>query len=160
MTMLSPHFSLAELTASATARQIGDPNQPGKAALECLRDLCAHVLEPVRVHFGKPVRVNSGFRALRVNRAVGSSDSSQHLLGQAADIEIEGVSNAELARWIRDNIDFDQLILEAYRPGVAGSGWVHVSWRAFNRRGRKDKRGVLTMTLGSHGPIYSSGIVA
>ena len=158
--MLSPHFSLAEMTASEKAREIGDPNQPGTAALDCLKDLCVHVLEPVRAHFGKPVRVNSGFRALRVNRAIGSKDGSQHRLGQAADIEIDGVSNADLARWIRDNIDFDQLILENYRPGVAGSGWVHVSWRGFNRRGRKGRDGVLTMTMGSHGPVYSAGIVA
>lgn len=158
--MLSPHFSLAEMTASETARRIGDPNQPSPSALACLTDLCTHVLEPVRAHFGRPVKVNSGYRGPRVNRAVGSSDTSQHPLGQAADIEIDGVTNAELARWIRDNIDFDQLILEAYHPGDPDSGWVHVSWRRSNRRGKNGKGGVLTMTMGSHGAVYSAGINA
>lgn len=157
---LSEHFSLAEFTASATANQIGDANQPGAAEIDRLKALCRNVLEPVRSHFGRPIRVNSGYRSLRTNRAVGSSDTSQHRRGEAADIEIDGVANAVLAQWIRDNLDFDQLILEAYKPGVPGSGWVHVSWRATNRRGRAGKGGVLTMTLGSHGASYSPGIRA
>ncbi len=156
---LSEHFSLAEMTASETAKRIADPNQPDAATLRRMKALCEHVLEPVRLHFGRPVRVNSGYRALRVNRAVGSNDSSQHPKGEAGDIEIDGVSNIELARWIRDTLDFDQLILEAYRPGQPNSGWVHVSWRAENRRGKAGKGGVLTMKMGSHGPVYQTGIV-
>lgn len=156
---LSTHFSLAEMTASETAKRIGDPNQPDPATLARMQALCAHVLEPVRQHFGRPVRVNSGYRSLRVNRAVGSGGGSQHRKGEAADIEIPGVSNIELARWIRDNLDFDQLILEAYRPGQPNSGWVHVSWRTENRRGKGGKGGVLTMKMGSHGPVYQTGIV-
>ena len=77
------------------------------------------------------------------------------MLGEAADIEVAGVANAALAAWIRDHLPFDQLILEAYRPAVAGSGWVHVSYR----QGRL-RRQCLTMTLGSHGPVYSRGIAA
>jgi zinc D-Ala-D-Ala carboxypeptidase len=150
---LSEHFSLAEMTSSDTARRIGDPNQPGPGESASLVTLCREVLEPVRTHFGRPVRVNSGYRSLRTNRAVGSKDNSQHRLGEAADIEIDGLTNAELAFWIRDNLDFDQVILESYRPGVAGSGWVHVSYRT----GRLRKK-CNTMTMGSHGPIYSIGI--
>jgi hypothetical protein len=153
VTKLSPHFSLAEMTASDTARRIGDANQPGPVETAALRTLCEKVLEPIRAHFGKPVRVNSGYRSPRTNAAVGSADTSQHLRGEAADIEIDGVSNAVLARWIVANLAFDQVILEAHRPGDANSGWVHVSYR----KGRT-RRSVLTMTLGSHGATYASGI--
>lgn len=152
---LSEHFSLAELCASDTARRIGDANQPGAAEIAALTLLCAKVLEPVRAHFGKPVRVNSGYRSARTNAAVGSKETSQHRRGEAADIEIAGVSNAVLARWIRDNLTFDQLILEAHRAGDPNSGWVHVSYR----KGRT-RKSVLTMTLGSHGAVYTAGIGA
>ena len=154
---LSPHFSLAELTV--TGQHL--PNKPGPAEIAALTQLCLHVLEPVRAHFGKPVRVNSGYRAPAVNRAVGSSSTSQHPRGEAGDIEIDGVANAELARFIRDNLAFDQLILEAYHPGQPNSGWVHVSYSAQSRRGgSKGLRSVLTMTLGSHGATYAPGLHA
>lgn len=155
MTKLSPHFSLAEMTASDTARRIGDPNQPGATEIAALRTLCERVLEPIRAHFGKPVRVNSGYRSVDTNFAVGSSGTSQHRRGEAADIEIAGVSNADLARWIAANLPFDQLILEAHRPGEPNSGWVHVSYRCGRLR-----RSVLTMTLGSHGATYAPGLRA
>ncbi len=152
---LSAHFTLDELTASETARRIGDPNRPAAPETTALKRLCDKVLEPVRAHFGKPVRINSGYRSPRTNAAVGSSETSQHRRGEAADIEIEGVGNAVLARWIRDHLIFDQLILEAHRPGDPNSGWVHVSYRAGRAR-----KSVLTMTLGSHGAVYSQGIAA
>lgn len=148
---LSPHFTLAELTH--TNRPF--PNDPGPVQLANLKTLCETVLEPVRAHFGKPVRVNSGYRSAKVNAAVGSKAGSQHMLGEAADIEIDGVPNADLARWIRDNLAFDQLILEAYHPGQPSSGWCHVSYR----KGRLRKQ-CLTMTMQSHGAVYSNGINA
>lgn len=146
---LSPHFSLAEMTRTSQPYA----NVPTASEIASLRTLCVKVLEPIRAHFGRPVKINSGFRSKLVNKAVGSSDKSQHRAGEAADIEIDGVSNADLARWIAANLTFDQLILEAYRPGVAGSGWVHVSYRTGRLR-----RSILTMTMGSHGPVYSTGI--
>lgn len=154
---LSPHFTLAEMTA--TSHKL--PNVPNPDEVKALTALCLNVLEPVRAHFGKAVRVNSGFRSQQVNAAVGSKPSSQHRKGQAADIEIEGVSNADLAKWIRDTLPFDQVILENYRKGVAGSGWVHVSWSGTAKRGgSKGVNSVLTMTLGTHGATYTSGINA
>ena len=150
---LSPHFTLAEMTASATARAIGDPNQPGPAEISKLRILCERVLEPVRMHFGLPVRINSGYRSPRTNRAVGSSNTSQHRVGEAADFEIQGISNADVAIWVRDNLAFDQLILENYTRGIAGSGWVHVSYREGRLRQKS-----LTMTMASHGATYTNGI--
>lgn len=151
---LSPHFTLAEMTASDTARRIGDRNQPQLAAhVDALRLLCLKVLEPVRAHFARPVRVNSGYRSAQTNAAVGSSPTSQHRRGEAADIEIAGLSNAALAAWIADHVEFDQLILEAHRAGDPNSGWVHVSYRA-----GRNRRQVLIMTLGTHGPVYSAGL--
>jgi zinc D-Ala-D-Ala carboxypeptidase len=151
---LTEHFTLAEMTASQTARDIGDPNTPSAKEISNLKTLCEKVLEPVRLAFGRPVRINSGYRSRRTNAAVGSKESSQHRTGQAADIEIEGITNAQLAKWIRDTLIFDQLILEAYRPGVAGSGWVHVSY------GPRMRHQVMTMQLGTHGPVYTRGINA
>ncbi|THD35700.1 MAG: peptidase M15A [Sphingomonas sp.] len=152
-TQISQHFTLEELTSSDTARRLGDPNQPGAAEIAALKVLCEKVLEPIRAHYGRPIRINSGYRSARVNQAVGSSPSSQHRLGEAADIEISGVANRDLAIWIRDNILFDQLILEAYHPGNPTSGWVHVSYRTGRLR-----KSVLTMALGTHGPVYTPGI--
>lgn len=151
---LSPNFTLAEMTASQIARRIGDSNQPQLATVvDAMRLLCVKVLEPVRAHFGRPVRVNSGYRSAATNAAVGSSPTSQHRRGEAADIEIPGVSNDVLARWIADHVEFDQLILEAHRRGAPNSGWVHVSYRA-----GRNRRQVLTMTLGSHGAVYTAGL--
>lgn len=146
---LSPHFTLAELTRTSQPF----PNQPGPVETQALKTLCEEVLEPIRAHFGKPVRINSGYRSPRVNAAVGSKPTSQHAKGEAADLEIDGVSNAVVAKWIRDNLVFDQVILENHRPGDPNSGWVHVSYR----KGRA-RKSVLTMTLGSHGAVYSEGI--
>lgn len=145
---LTEHFTLAEMTKTA----MPFANNPSQVEVTALRILCERVLEPIRAEFG-PVRVNSGYRSSQVNAALGSSDKSQHRKGEAADIECPAVANVVLAKWIRDNLDFDQLILEAYKPGIPDSGWVHVSYRTGRLR-----KNVLTMTMGSHGPVYSQGI--
>ena len=128
MTQLTTNFSLHELTKSETALRMGFDNTPGEAETEALRLLAEKVLQPVRDHFGKGVKCNSGFRSAESNQAVGGSRTSDHCLGRAADIEIPGVPNAELAQWIMDNLEYTQLILEFYTPGIPDSGWVHVSY--------------------------------
>jgi hypothetical protein len=125
---LSANFSLHELTKSETALRMGFDNTPGDTETESLRLLCEKVLQPVRDHYGKGVKVNSGYRSPESNAAVGGSKTSDHCKGQAADIEIPGVPNAELAQWIMDNLEYTQLILEFYTPGIPDSGWVHVSY--------------------------------
>jgi len=125
---LTANFSLHELTKSETALRMGFDNTPGDAEIESLRLLCEKVLQPVRDHYGKGVKCNSGFRSPESNAAVGGSKTSDHCKGQAADIEIPGVPNAELAQWIMDNLEYTQLILEFYTPGIPDSGWVHVSY--------------------------------
>lgn len=152
--MLSANFNLAEMTKSQAAVRRGWDNSATPAVIAALTALCIHVLEPVRARFGRPVVVNSGYRSPRVNRAIGGAATSQHVLGEAADIEMPGVANGEVARFIRDSLAFDQLILEAYTPGVPASGWVHVSWRAGRLRGQ-----VLTATpRAGQGMVYSPGL--
>ena len=124
---LSKNFTLAEMTKSHTALRCGVPNNPNEAEIAALEYLCLTVLQPIRDHFGLPVRVNSAFRSKYLNSLVGSTNTSQHILGQAADIEIIGLDNYELALWISENLDFDQLVLEYYETGEPNAGWVHVS---------------------------------
>lgn len=125
---LTANFSLHELTKSDTALRLNLDNTPGPVETEYLKLLAENVLQPVRDHFQKGVKVNSGFRSIETNQATGGSRTSDHCKGQAADIEIPGVPNAELAQWIMDNLEYTQLILEFYTPGIPDSGWVHVSY--------------------------------
>lgn len=150
---LSPHFTVAELTASNTAKARRIDNSPPPAVVAKLRLLCDELLEPVRRKFGL-VTINSGYRSPRLNAAVGSASTSQHLLGEAADFEVPGVANGTVAAWCRDNLDFGQLILEAYTPGQPSSGWVHISLPRIG----KPNRQVLTATPGSHGMVYTKGL--
>ncbi len=99
----------------------------GPRRLENLIHLAETVLQPVREHFGKPVAISSGYRSPELCEAIGSSAKSQHAKGEAADFEIGGVDNKELASWISKNTEFDQLILEFYDGVDPNSGWVHCS---------------------------------
>ena len=155
MTQLTKNFSLAELTKSETALRHDMDNTPGAAEIANLTELAGKVLQPVRDHFGKGVKVNSGFRHPEVNAKVGGSKTSDHCKGQAADIEIPGVPNAELAEWIKDNLEFRQLILEFYTPGIPDSGWVHVSFVDGDK-----KKQVMTATKQNGKTVYLPGLVA
>jgi hypothetical protein len=134
---LSANFTLKELTKSDTATRLGLENSPDEATIENLKLLCQEVLQPIREHFGKSVTVNSGFRSPESNAAVGGSKTSDHCLGRAADIEIDGIPNPELAQWIMDNLDYTQLILEFYTQGQPNSGWVHVSYDPNNLKNQE-----------------------
>ena len=124
---LSKNFTLSELTKSHTAVRKNIKNEPSTAHVENLIHLAETVLQPIRDHFGKPVVISSGYRSPELCEAIGSSSKSQHARGEAADFEIMGVDNMQLAMWINKNTDFDQLILEFYEPGDPNSGWVHCS---------------------------------
>lgn len=125
---LSPHFSLSEFTKSQTAVRRNIDNTPSLTVIDNLQLLVDNVLQPIRLHFGLPITISSGYRSPQLNTAIGGSATSDHCLGMAADIEIIGVDNKQLAIYIRDNLPFTQLILEFYTKGVADSGWVHVSY--------------------------------
>ena len=152
---LTANFSLAEMTKSETALPHDIGNAPDADQIENLTILCERVLQPVRERFGLPVRVNSGFRSVEVNIKAGGSETSDHCKGMAADIEIPGVANAELAQWIVDTLDFRQVILEFYTPGIPTSGWVHVS---YNQAGNKKQ--VLTAAKKGLKTVYLLGLVA
>ena len=124
---LTNNFSLAEITKSQTATRKGIDNKPSTEHIENLIHLAETVLQPVRDHFGKSVVISSGYRSPELCEAIGSSAKSQHAKGEAADFEIHGVDNMQLAMWINKNTNFDQLILEYYEPGDPNSGWVHCS---------------------------------
>jgi hypothetical protein len=130
-------------------------NTPGEAEIENLKRLAEKVLQPVRDHYGKGVKVNSGFRHPEVNAKVGGSKTSDHCKGQAADIEIPGVPNADLAKWISENLEYTQLILEFYTPGIPDSGWVHVSYNPDDL-----KKQNLTATKKDGKTVYLAGLTA
>ena len=127
-------FTLKEMTRSSTATKLGIDNTPNKLIINNLNDLVTNVLDPLREAYGKPIRVTSGYRCEALNKAVNGVKNSQHMKGQAADIQplqykeidnfIEFVRN-----WCLHN-DFDQCIIETSKTGK----WIHISWRNENRR--------------------------
>lgn len=131
---LSTHFELSEFVFSQTAARHGIDNAPPPEAIERLEELCQSVLEPVRAHFG-PIRISSGYRCLELNRRIGSSDGSQHVRGEAADIQA-GARPLAVCRWIEaSDLPFHQLIHEF-------GGWTHVS---IAPRGQQPRLQVLTI---------------
>ena len=151
---LSRNFSLQELIKSDTAIRKGIDNNPNADQIEKLKLLCENILQPVRDHFGR-VKVTSGFRSSELCAAIGSSVNSQHARAEAADFEVIGTDNAELADWIHKNLSYDQLILEFYTPGVPDSGWVHVSYVASDL-----KKQQLTAVKKDGKTVYLNGLVA
>ena len=152
---LTQNFTLHEMTKSETALRYGMANEPSQTEIDNMRTLCEEVLQKVRDYYGMGVKVNSGFRHPLVNAKVGGSTTSDHCKGFAADIEIPGIANADLAQWIADNCEFRQLILEFYTPGVPDSGWVHVSYDQNDL-----KKQVLTATKKDGKTVYLPGLVA
>ncbi len=148
---LSKHFSLEEMCKSQTAVRKGIDNTPGSGEVKNLENVCYEILEPVRNKFDKPVTITSGYRSEALCEAIGSKKTSQHAKGQAVDFEVMGVNNNKVATWVKDNCDFDQLILEFYdKTKGANSGWVHVS---YNEKGNNRKQ-VLTFD----GKSYENGL--
>lgn len=125
---LSPHFKLSEFTKSNTATRLGIDNTPEQWHIDNMIDLCKYVLEPVRLHFKKPVRVNSGYRSPELCQAIGSSPRSNHTIGAAADIEIYGVPNIKIFEFIAKHLNFKELIAEYFGPNP-NDGWVHVAYQ-------------------------------
>ena len=131
---LSANFELFELIKSQVAERRGIPNNPSPDQIDNLKSLCINILQPIRSEFDKPVIISSGFRSAELCIAIGSKPTSQHAEGKAADLEIPGIDNMELAMWIKNNLNFDQLILEFYKDGQPNSGWIHVSWNGDDNR--------------------------
>ena len=130
---LSKNFTLKEFTKSSTATRLAIDNTPDDVHLDNAIALFENVVQVVRDKFG-PTIINSGYRGPELNEAVGGSETSQHCHGQAVDIECNDADNLVIAKWIRDNLEFDQLISEFYEEGDPYSGWVHVSFSKFGNR--------------------------
>jgi zinc D-Ala-D-Ala carboxypeptidase len=124
---LSKNFSVAELSKSEWAARNGVDNTPSLTVIDNLQQLVDNILQPVRDKFG-PVVVTSAYRSPAVNKGIGGSATSDHTKGQAADFEVLGMHNKELAEWIRDNLKFTQLILEFPSKSDPNAGWVHCSY--------------------------------
>ena len=150
---LSEHFTLEELTVSPTAKKLGLPNNPTPEHIENMKYVCEKILEPVRVHFGKPVQINSSYRSPAVNAKVGGSETSQHSNGEAVDFEIPGIDNKTVADWVGDNLIFDQIILEFYTKGDKSSGWVHCS---IKRNGQNRKQRLIASKSKAGGTVYTT----
>lgn len=139
---LSPHFTLKEATKSHVAARLGIDNSVPTPIIPSLVRTAEDILEPVRAHFGIPFSPSSWWRSAKLNAALRSKPTSQHVLGLAVDFELPGVSTVVLARWCADNLSFDQLLLEFHDPADPASGWVHCSIAE-----EKEPRGeILTIT--------------
>jgi hypothetical protein len=123
---LTAHFDLSEFTRSESAKREGLDNTPTSEHLENIKILCEKVLEPIRLRYGS-INISSGYRGKMLNHFIGGSVNSDHCLGRAADIDMDdsgtGVTNKEIFEYIKDNLEFDQLINEF------NYAWVHVGYR-------------------------------
>jgi hypothetical protein len=133
---LSTNLSLAEVTRSETAKRRGISNMPTAEHIENFKKLAINIFQPIREHFGKPILISSGYRSAELNKAIGGSLSSQHCSGEAIDIDMDGtdITNAQVFNYIKENLNFDQMIWEFGTD--ANPDWVHVSFAA-NRSQRK-----------------------
>ena len=134
--MLSKNLSLAEATKSATAIKHGIANDPTPEHLQNLKESAEKIFQPIREHFSTPLGVSSGYRSAALNQRIGGSKSSQHMQGKAFDLDAHmfgGVTNKEIFNFIKDNLDFDQLIWEFGTEDEPD--WIHVSYNSEKNRG-------------------------
>ena len=126
--MISKHISYKEGVYSITATRRGIDNTPDDDQLHFMEIIAENVFEPLRQHVGGPIKINSFFRCVELNKAIGGSATSQHCKGQAIDIDdtFGVMSNAEMYSWVKDNLDFDQMIWEF--GDNDNPNWVHISY--------------------------------
>jgi hypothetical protein len=130
--MISKNITLDEAIRSEAAVKLGVPNMPNAIQLQAMKLLAEKVFEPARTYMGAPIKISSFFRSKSVNAYIGGSNNSQHCLGEAIDLKC--YDNLKLFNYIKDNLEFDQLINEF--PNVVGQpAWVHVSYKAKDNRG-------------------------
>lgn len=131
--MISEHISYREATFSATAQRLGIKNEPDEASLYKMKIVAEECFEPIRKWYGKPIKVNSFFRCKELNKAVKGSQTSQHVTGEAIDIDAGSrEENKKIYEWAKANLVFDQLIFEY--GDESGPDWVHISFcHKYNR---------------------------
>ena len=135
MAQLSKSFTLEEFLKSQEATRLGIDNTTNEEQIFNLQLLCNNIIQPVRDFYNKPLLISSGYRSPELCLAIGSTTKSQHTKGQAADFEISGIPNKEVADFIVGSLDWDQCILEFWNENEPNSGWVHCSYAyGANRR--------------------------
>jgi hypothetical protein len=129
---LSAHLDLSEVIRSESAKRNGISNMPIALHIENFKLLAEKVFEPIRTHFGVPIHISSGYRSVELNKCIGGSLTSQHCSGEAIDIDMDGstsgVTNKMVFDYIKDNLEFDQLINEF------DYSWVHVSYESTGKQ--------------------------
>jgi hypothetical protein len=131
---MTQSFSIKELTYSDTAIRLGIDNTPTDEILINLQNVVQFILEPVSNNFDSQIVITSGYRSPALCQAIGSKPTSQHTFGMAVDFEILGIPNKEVSDWIVNHLDFDQCILEFWKPEQPNSGWVHCSYKTSGNR--------------------------
>jgi len=147
---LTTHFTLEECYKSQMALRKGIDNVPPESYIPNIQRVCEKILEPIRTFYNIPFSPNSVYRCADLNFEIGGSPTSDHVQGDATDLEIPTINNYDLALWIKNHLEFNQLILECYTLGEPTSGWVHASFC------NKNKNEALTFTKGQ----YISGLIA
>jgi hypothetical protein len=147
---LSKDLALAEVMRSETAKRKGISNKPTPEHIENFKKLAENVFQPIRDHFGVPILISSGYRSKALNTAVGGSLSSQHCSGEAIDIDMDGttVTNAQIFNFIKDNLNFDQMIWEFGTD--TNPDWVHVSYESTG----KQRKQILKAVKSAKGTSY------
>lgn len=128
MKKISEHISYKEAVRSDTADRLNIINIPGETELDNMSTISEKIFEPLRSHVGGPIRINSFFRSVELNKAIGGSSTSQHCKGQAFDLDDSYgcMSNAEMYKFVKDNLDFDQMIWEF--GDDENPNWIHISY--------------------------------
>jgi zinc D-Ala-D-Ala carboxypeptidase len=131
---LSENLSLAEVTRSESAKRFGISNTPTPEHIENFKKLAENIFQPIRKHFAKPIHISSGYRSLALNKVIKGSATSQHCSGEAIDIDMDGtdITNAQIFKYIKDNLNFDQLIWEF--GNNINPDWVHVSYESTGKQ--------------------------
>jgi zinc D-Ala-D-Ala carboxypeptidase len=152
--MLSENLSVTEFSASNTAKRKGIDNTPKAIHLEAAKELAKNIFQPIREHFNTPIFISSGYRSEALNKAIGGSATSQHSKGEAIDIDMDGhkgPTNAEVFNYIKENLNFDQLIWEF--GSKISPDWVHVSYK----KGGPQRKQILRAVRNSTGKtIYEN----
>ena len=147
---LSKNLALVEVTRSETAKRRGISNMPTPEHIENFKLLAEKVFQPIREHFGVPIHISSGYRSKALNTAIGGSLTSQHCSGEAIDIDMDATSitNKQIFDYIKDNLNFDQMIWEFGTD--TNPDWVHVSYESTG----KQRKQILKAVKSAKGTAY------
>jgi hypothetical protein len=133
---ISEHLDLVEVTRSETAKRKGISNMPTEAHLENFKKLAENIFEPIRTHFNVPIHISSAYRSRELNSAIGGSLTSQHCSGEAIDIDMDGsangVTNKMVFEYVKDNLEFDQMIWEF--GSSEAPDWIHISYETTGKQ--------------------------